>query len=229
MPHVQLLRRAPSLGPDWFGIDDHAVIHDATCHLLELGHERIGYIGGTRDISTASGRLAGYRDAIAAAGLPPESGLVRLGPPSAASFGADAVRALRAAPDAPTAVVTGSVQITRGVLEALHRDGVRVPRQLSVVGFGDEPGFSWWGPGLTTMALPMHDLATACGVWLLHRLDAQADHDAAASPFASVSPGALVLRGSTAGPGGSPATAADGIEIGSLPGTSGERADCGLE
>ena len=229
MPHVQLLRRAPSLGPDWFGIDDHAVIHTAARHLLELGHERIGYIGGTRDISTASGRLAGFRDAIAAAGLPPESGLVRLGPPSAASFGADAVRALRAAPDAPTAVVTGSVQITRGVLDALHHDGVRVPRQLSVVGFGDEPGFSWWGPGLTTMALPMHDLATACGVWLLHRLDAQADHDAAASPFASVSPGALVLRGSAAGPGVSPATAADGIEISSLPGPSGERADCGLE
>jgi DNA-binding LacI/PurR family transcriptional regulator len=206
MPHVQLLRRVPSLGPHWFGIDDHAVIRTATCHLLDLGHERVGYIGGTRDIPTASARLAGLHDAIAAAGLPPESGLVRLGPPSSASFGADAVRALRAAPDAPTAIVTGSVQITRGVLDALHHDGVRVPRQLSVVGFGDEPGFSWWGPGLTTMALPMHDLATACGVWLLYRLDVQADHDAAASPFASVSPGALVLRGSTAGPGGSPAT-----------------------
>jgi len=206
MPHVQLLRRVPSLGPHWFGIDDHAVIHTATCHLLNLGHERVGYIGGTRDIPTASARLAGFHDAIAAAGLPPESGLVRLGPPSSASHGADAVRALRAAPGPPTAIVTGSVQITRGVLDALHQDGVRVPRQLSVVGFGDEPGFSWWGPGLTTMALPMHDLAAACGVWLLHRLDAQADHGTAASPFASVSPGALVLRSSTAAPGGSAVT-----------------------
>jgi hypothetical protein len=51
------------------------------------------------------------------------------------------------------------------------------------------------------MALPMHDLAAACGVWLLHRLDAQGDQETAASPFASVSPGALVLRGSTAAPG----------------------------
>jgi DNA-binding LacI/PurR family transcriptional regulator len=195
MPHVQLLRRVPSLGPHWFGIDDHTVLHTATSHLLELGHERIGYIGGTRDIPTASARLTGFRDAIAAAGLSAESGLMRLGSPSSASHGADAVRALCAAPSPPTAIVTGSVQITRGVLDALHLDGVRVPRQLSVVGFGDEPGFSWWGPGLTTVALPMHDLATACGVWLLHRIEARA---AAASPFASVSPGALVLRGSTA-------------------------------
>jgi DNA-binding LacI/PurR family transcriptional regulator len=200
LPHVQLLRRVPSLGPHWFGIDDHAIIRTATSHLLKLGHQRIGYLGGSRDIPTASARLAGFQDALAAAGLPAEAGLARLGPPSSAGYGADAVRALRAEPDPPTALVTGSVQITRGALDALHHDGVRVPRQLSIVGFGDEPGFSWWGPGLTTMALPMHDLATACGVWLLHRLDTGAGGAATASPFASMSPGALILRGSTGAP-----------------------------
>ena len=201
MPHVQLVRRVPSLGPHWFGVDDRTVIHDATAHLLELGHERIGYIGGIRDIPTASARLAGFEEAIAAAGLSADPCLVRLGPPSSASHGAAAVRALRAAANPPTAVVTGSLQITRGVLDALHQDGTQVPRQLSIVGFGDEPGFSWWGPGLTTVALPVHALATACGVWLLHRLEAQAGNDTADEPFASVSPGALVLRGSTAAPG----------------------------
>ena len=201
MPHVQLVRRVPSLSPHWFGIDDRTVIHAATSHLLELGHERIGYIGGTRDVPTASARLAGFVDAIASAGLSPDADLVQLGAPSSAGHGAAAVRALRAAPDPPTAVVTGSLQITRGVLGALHQDGVHVPRQLSVVGFGDEPGFSWWGPGLTTVALPVHALATACGVWLLHRLEAQAVNDAADEPYSSVSPGALVVRGSTTAPG----------------------------
>jgi DNA-binding LacI/PurR family transcriptional regulator len=199
-PQVQLLRRVPSLSPHWFGIDDHAVIGTATSHLLGLGHERIGYIGGVSDISTAAARLAGFRDAIAAAGLPADSGLARLGSPSSASHGAEAVRELRAASNPPTAIVAGSVQITRGVLDALHEDGVRVPQGLSVVGFGDEPGFSWWGPGLTTMALPMHDLATACGMWLLHRMDAIGTQDVPASSFASVSPGALMERGSTAAP-----------------------------
>ena len=204
MPHVQLVRRVPSLGPHWFGIDDRTVIHDAAAHLLELGHERVGYIGGTRDIPTASARLAGFQEAIAGAGLSADPDLVRLGPPSSASHGAAAVRALRAAANPPTAVVSGSLQITRGVLGALHQDGAQVPRQLSVVGFGDEPGFSWWGPGLTTVALPVHALATACGVWLLHRLETQVGNDAADEPFSSVSPGALVLRGSTAAPGKPP-------------------------
>ena len=206
MPHVQLVRRVPSLGPHWFGVDDRTVIHTATSHLLELGHERIGYIGGTRDIPTATKRLAGYSEALAAAGLSSDPGLVQLGPPSSASHGAAAVRALRAAPDPPTAVVAGSLQITRGVLDALHQDGTQVPRQLSVVGFGDEPGFSWWGPGLTTVALPVHALATACGVWLLHRLEAQTGSGSVDEPFASVSPGTLVLRGSTAAPGSASGT-----------------------
>jgi len=202
MPHVQLVRRVPSLGPHWFGVDDRTVIHAATAHLLELGHERIGYIGGTRDVPTATERLAGFSGAIAAAGLSADPGLVRLGPPSSASHGADGVRALRAAPDPPTAVVAGSLQITRGILDALHEDGTQVPRQLSVVGFGDEPGFSWWGPGLTTVALPVHALATACGVWLLHRLESRTGSGRVDEPYASVSPGTLVLRGSTAAPGG---------------------------
>ena len=201
MPHVQLVRHAPSLGPHWFGIDDRAVIRTATAHLLELGHQRIGYIGGATDIPTAADRLAGFAEAIAAAGLPAGRDLVRLGPPSSAGHGAAAVRALRAMDDPPTAVVTGSVPVTRGVLEALHVDRVPVPGQLSVVGFGDEPGFSWWGPGLTTMALPVRALATACGAWLLHRLEATAGAGRPDEPFASMSPGTLVLRGSTAAPG----------------------------
>jgi DNA-binding LacI/PurR family transcriptional regulator len=200
MPHVQFVRRVPSLGPHWFGIDDRTVIHAATSHLLGLGHGRIGYIGGTRDVPTASARLAGFQEAIATAGLSPDSGLLRLGPPSSASHGAAAVRAMLVAPDPPTAVVTGSLQMTRGVLDALHQDGVHVPRQLSIVGFGDEPGFSWWGPGLTTVALPVHALATACGVWLLHRLEAHGN-GTADEPFSSVSPGTMILRGSTAAPG----------------------------
>jgi DNA-binding LacI/PurR family transcriptional regulator len=129
---------------------------------------------------------------------------VRLGPPSSAGHGATAVRALREAPNPPTGLVTGSLQVTRGVLDALHQDGAQVPRHLSVVGFGDEPGFSWWGPGLTTVALPIHALASACGVWLLHCLEARAGNDPADEPFSSVSPGTLVLRGSTAAPGGAP-------------------------
>jgi DNA-binding LacI/PurR family transcriptional regulator len=199
IPHVQLNRRVPGLSPHWFGIDDRGVTHTATQHLLELGHRRIGYIGGGVDTSTGAARLAGVRDAISQAGLPVECGVADLGEPSQSTHGGDALRRLLDSAEPPTALVTGTVQMTVGVLAAAHQDRVPVPGRLSIVGFGDEPAFSWWGPGLTTVALPVHELATACGVWLLHRL--QTDGDAASpAPFASASPGTLIVRGSTSAP-----------------------------
>jgi DNA-binding LacI/PurR family transcriptional regulator len=200
IPHVQLLRRVPALSQHWFGIDDETVLHTATSHLLDLGHRRIAYVAGTTDIPTAASRLAGFGKAIKDAGLAQGVGVAELGAPSSAAHGADALRRLMATPEPPTAIVTGSIQLTRVLLAAAHADRLVVPRDLSVVGFGDEPGFSWWGPGLTTVSLPMHDLAAACGVWLLHRLAATAADSALSAPYTSVSPGTLVERGSTAPP-----------------------------
>jgi LacI family transcriptional regulator len=200
IPHVQLNRRVPALGPHWFGIDDHGVTHTATKHLLDLGHRRIGYIGGTVDIPTGVERLTGFRDAIAEAGLPAVCGLAELGRPSQTTHGGDALRRLLGSDEPPTAIVTGTVQMTVGVLAAAHQERLVVPRRVSIVGFGDEPGFSWWGPGLTTVTLPVHEVATACGVWLLHRLQTTDDGTPPAA-FASASSGTLVVRGSTAAPG----------------------------
>jgi DNA-binding LacI/PurR family transcriptional regulator len=202
IPHVQLLRRLPALSPHWFGIDDHQVIHTATKHLLDHGHRRLGYIGGTVDTPTGAARSAGFRDAVSEAGLGVECGIADLGEPSQAMHGGDALRRLLNSPEPPTAIVTGTVPMTIGVLAAAHQDRLAVPRNLSIVGFGDEPGFAWWGPGLTTVALPVHELATACGVWLLHRLETTARDATPPARFASASPGTLVVRGSTAAPAG---------------------------
>jgi LacI family transcriptional regulator len=200
IPHVQLNRRVPGLSPHWFGIDDRAVTYTATRHLLDLGHRKIGYIGGTVDVSTGVDRLGGFRDAISEAGLPADCGVVDLGAPSEMTHGADALRRLLRAADPPTGIITGTVRMTVGVLTAVYEDRLIVPRKVSIVGFGDEPGFSWWGPGLTTVALPIHELATACGAWLLHRLESAGAGGLRA--FASASPGSLALRGSTAAPAG---------------------------
>lgn len=201
IPHAQLNRRVSGLSPNWFGIDDHAVIYTATRHLLDLGHRKIGYIGGTLDMSTGVARVGGFRDAIAEAGFPVESGVVDLGAPSQTMHGDDALRRLVSSSEPPTGIVAGTVQMTVGIVAAAHAEGLTVPRDISIVGFGDEPGFSWWGPGLTTVALPIHELATACGMWLLHRLGSTGNGERS-TPFASASPGSLVLRGSTAAPVG---------------------------
>ena len=205
LPHVQLLRNVPVLSQQRFGIDDEQSLRQATKHLIELGHRRIAFVGGTPDLSTGAARWRGYAEELRGAGLTVEPALSELGPPSSVAHGQAAVGRLTAMPDPPTALVTGSVQATRGVLEGLLARRTDVPGELSVVGFGDELGWSWWGPGLTTLSLPVQQLATTCALWLLDRLSAvgaTAAATAAGDGYSSTSPGTLVIRGSTAAPAG---------------------------
>jgi len=194
-PHIQLLRRHASLGEQWFGIDDARALEDATRHLLQLGHRHIAYIGGPEELPTGAERLRGFRRALAGAPAPAQ-GFEVLGAPGSDHFGRDAIRRVLDQRTPPTALVMGSVRITYGVLEELLVRGVRVPDELSVIGFGDEPGFGWWGPGLTTIGLPISELATACGLWFLyHHLQHKGQRPG--GPYSALSPATLVQRGST--------------------------------
>ncbi|MBA2945684.1 LacI family DNA-binding transcriptional regulator [Streptomyces himalayensis] len=199
VPHLQLLRKHPSLGSQWFGVDDYEALRQATAHLVAQGHTRIAYLGGPVELPTGAERLKGFRSALREGGLPDDAGLAELGPPSDVDHGRQAVRRLLEGPSAPTGLVLGSIQLTLGVLEELSQQGVKVPQELSVVGFGDEPGFSWWGPGLTTIGLPIQEMATGCALWLMRRLTTKPGND---GPYTSVSPGSLIVRGSTAPPSG---------------------------
>ena len=204
LPHVQLLRRHPSLGPAYFGLDDFETVRSATAFLTGQGHNRIGYIGGPVELSTGAERLRGFHTALADAGLPKKAGMTVLGPPASVSHGRTALRRLLGRTTPPTALVTGSVLLTLGVMEELYDSGTTVPDELSVVGFGDEPGFAWWGPGLTTMRLPVATMAADCAHWLVTRLAEKSDD---ASPCVFL-PGELVQRGSTATAVGTRADAA---------------------
>ena len=192
-PHIQLLRRYPALGEQWFGIDDTQALYQATRHLVDLGHRRIAYIGGSEEIPTGAARLRGFRSALAEAGSQ-ASGLEDLGPPGEMDFGRQAARRLLALKKPPTAIVTGAVHHTFSLLDELQDQGIEVPRELSVVGFGDERGYKWWGPGLTTIGLPVSELATACGLWFVHQFKQK---PAAWPAYSSASPATLIVRGST--------------------------------
>lgn len=190
VPHVQLLRKHASLGDHWFGIDDREVLRTATEHLRRLGHTRIAYFGGAPNLSTSRDRLEGYLEAMGEAHVPD---LVIHMPPDSQEAASTAIAELLKRSDPPSAVVTATVRATQGVLLELAAHRISVPGALSVVGFGDEPGFSWWGPGLTTMGLPVHEVATACAMWLLGRLGGNEPD----SPYISRVGGFLVERGST--------------------------------
>lgn len=193
VPHIQLLRKHAALGEQWFGMDDAQAVQQGASHLLELGHRHIAYIGSSIELPTGAARVKGFRQALA--NVAGSSGLEEIGDPASAHFARDALRRLLALPAPPSAVVIGSVQHTVGVLEEILLNGVRVPEQLSVVGFGDDLGFSWWGPGLTTIGLPVSELATASGLWFVHQMKQKNTNSA---PYSSVSPPTLLVRGSTA-------------------------------
>ncbi|HSW04482.1 LacI family DNA-binding transcriptional regulator [Aquabacterium sp.] len=193
MPHIQLLRQHAALGEQWFGIDDHKALALAVGHLLAAGHRRIAYVGPSTDLPTGAARLQGYRDALAPTNAW-DAELEVCGSPSATDFGREALRRLLALEKPPTGLVLGAVQHTYSVLDECLSRGMRVPEELSVVGFGDEPGFRWWGSGLTTIGLPVSELATACGLWFLHQLR---QRPPVMPDYRSMSTPTLVIRGST--------------------------------
>jgi DNA-binding LacI/PurR family transcriptional regulator len=196
MPHIQLLREHSSLGEQWFGMDDPKALALGVEHLLQLGHRRIAYVGPSADLPTGAARLKGYRDALAAAKCW-DARLEMCGAPSAAGFGGESLQRLLALPKPPTALVLGAVQHTHSVLDECLARGLRIPGELSIVGFGDEAGFRWWRDGLTTISLPVSELATACGLWFLHQLR---QRPAAMPRYRSVSSPNLLVRGSTGAP-----------------------------
>jgi LacI family transcriptional regulator len=103
---------------------------------------------------------------------------------------------------APTAIVVATSRGTESVIEGLSARGVKVPEQISVVGFNDSPAVSWWGPGLTTMRLPVREVSMASVDFLVRKMAQGRPDPAAVVGQMTQYPPALVARGSTAAPAG---------------------------
>lgn len=132
----------------------------ATRHLLDLGHRRIATITGPHRMLSSRARLDGYRAAMDAAEVPVDPDLICEGtfhPENGLDFG----RTLLALPDPPTAVVTHNDAQAMGLYQAAAEAGVRIPDDLSVVGFDDLPITNWLTPALTTVHQPLTEMAVA--------------------------------------------------------------------
>lgn len=138
----------------------------ATRHLIELGHRRIGIITGPEDMLCSLARLDGYRSAMSMAGLatPPE--LIQFGD-FHVEGGYDRAMEMLGLPERPTAVFAGSDLQALGVLEAARVNGLRVPHDLSVVGYDDVQVARWSSPALTTVHQPLRQMAEEAAQMLL--------------------------------------------------------------
>lgn len=131
----------------------------ATRHLIELGHRRIAVVSGPADILCSRARIDGFRSAHDAAGLEVDRSLIRYGNffvEGGYEHGLDLLRR----PDRPTAIFAGSDYQALGVLRAARELGLRVPEDLSVVGYDDLPVTQWIGPALTTVRQPLMEMAS---------------------------------------------------------------------
>ncbi|MFL6064714.1 MAG: LacI family DNA-binding transcriptional regulator [Friedmanniella sp.] len=143
----------PSIGSaDWSGA------YAATQHLIELGHREIAIITGPEDMMTATARLSGFRAALESARIPLRPEYVRRGE-FHHSDGIAAARTLLSMPVPPTAIFASSDVQALGVYEAARALGVSIPAELSVVGFDDLKIARWAGPALTTVRVPIAEMA----------------------------------------------------------------------
>jgi DNA-binding LacI/PurR family transcriptional regulator len=206
---VVILDQPALPGVPLVGIDDTAGAEAAVGHLLGLGHRQLAVVtmplqaGGREGVADARRqreatypvmrrRLAGAAAAAADAGLPWDH--VRVveclaNDPDAA---ARAVGGLLTGPGAPTAVFACSDQLALGVLRAARSAGLRVPDDLSVVGFDDSPSARVAEPPLTTVAQPLRERGQAVGALVRALLRGEEVSSPAAHPVQ------LVLRSSTA-------------------------------
>jgi DNA-binding LacI/PurR family transcriptional regulator len=167
----------------------------ATQHLIDLGHRRIGTITGPMRYLCSQARLAGYRAALERSGIVPDPALVQQGDFHYASAVAGASALLDLA-DPPTAIFAANDEQALGVYAAVQQRRLRVPDDLSVVGFDDVPMSQWILPPLTTARQPILELAELAARAIL----GQANGNSPVPKGRTELPTTLVVRSSTAPP-----------------------------
>lgn len=172
LPWVALCEYDPDMSVPYVGIDNVRAARDAVNHLIARGHQRIGLLGYDTRFMFARQRLAGYCEALQAAGLPLELGLQATAVGLDFADGANSLTQLWNQDPGlrPTAVFAVSDTLAIGALGQARRLGLSVPSDLAVVGFDDIDFASQTDPALTTVRQPMDEMGYQAGQLLIARL-----------------------------------------------------------
>jgi len=169
LPIVLVDRLTTAQDVDQVGPENIYATSGLVGHLASVGHRRIGMISGAEGLATTNERVLGYRLGLGRAGLTWDSELVVSGssaaPPAAAALGR-----LLALPEPPTAVVAGNNTMLSGVLHECRTRGVRVGRDLAVVGYDDVEWADLVDPPVTTVAQPIAEMGRTAVQLLLARI-----------------------------------------------------------
>jgi LacI family transcriptional regulator len=159
--HQGIDNRGPAVGAtNWQGA------LDVTNYLIELGHRRIGFITGDLVLGCARDRLAGYHAALKQFGIPADPGLICEGD-FFQTRGYTAANELLALSDPPTAIFASNDVMAFGVMEGVRDHHLRIPEDISIVGFDDVPQATQVHPPLTTVRQPLEQMGRAAARLLL--------------------------------------------------------------
>ncbi len=170
-PAVLLGRPADPVPISYVNNDNVAAAYCATKHLINMGHRRIGFLGGASELVVTIDRVTGYRNALKEAGIEPDPNL------EVSSFfleqgGYLGMMRLLAMPQRPTAVLTSDDILAFGGMRAAAELGFRMPDELAIVGFNDIRLAELANPSLTSVRVHMHQLGVRCAELLLEQIDA---------------------------------------------------------
>jgi LacI family transcriptional regulator len=177
-------------------VDDRDAAYAITEHLIQLGHQRIGFLWGGREHRSSPERYQGYEDALKDYGIALDRKLIL---PGDYTFddGFRGARKLLALKDRPSAIFGSNDEIAAGVLAAAHSDGINVPYELSIAGFEDSPFSKQSWPALTTARQATEEIARHAAQRLIGDLQRAANGEPVREGNEGFSP-ELVVRGSTA-------------------------------
>jgi LacI family transcriptional regulator, galactose operon repressor len=168
-PIVLVEREIPDAPVDMVLVDNVDIGRQATDHLLEHGHIVVGCVGGPG----AAKRIRGYQESLVLGGLAVRPELIRTGEPDLAG-GASATEALLSADPRPTAIFATNDRMAAGAISAVRGLGLRVPEDLAIVGADDSYVTLVTVPPLTTVALPVPEMARLATTLLMERIRATA-------------------------------------------------------
>lgn len=192
---VQVARRHPGFDAPFVGTDDTKSMATLVRHLVELGHRRIAYIGSNPALSPGDQRLAAFRATLSGLNLPLDDSLFEIGLASAEAGVTAATRLLGLTPR-PTALAVASAPMAEGALDVIRRMELRLPEDLSFTGFGDPFWYRSWGPGITSVAMPVDRVVEEA----LRELIDPAAGTTLSTPRSVRVPSEVMLRGTTGRP-----------------------------
>ncbi len=167
-PVVVVDRNLPGVEVDALLVDNLGGGHQAARHLIELGHRRIGCITGPSTTTPSADRVTGYRAALTEANIPVDETLIARGDFQFAGGYAGA-QTLLALPEPPTAIFACNDLMAMGAIAAAAERGLRVPADLSIVGFDDSTLAAYTTPALTTIAQPIAEIGQLATEMVIRR------------------------------------------------------------